>query len=104
MSAWAAESHLTGGLLEAFVAMELRKQIGWSRIRPELAYFRTRRGDEIDFVVEARAGIFDRVKAKSSATVHSGEIAGLLALEEIAGDRLRWGVGSSDLSPSTPLS
>ena len=26
---------LTGGLLETFVAMELRKSIGWSRSRPE---------------------------------------------------------------------
>jgi predicted AAA+ superfamily ATPase len=32
-----AEPHLAGGILEAFVAMELRKQISWSRIRPGLA-------------------------------------------------------------------
>ncbi|MGH3834666.1 MAG: DUF4143 domain-containing protein [Pseudonocardiaceae bacterium] len=33
----ATEPHLAGGLLEAFVAMELRKQISWSQIRPGLA-------------------------------------------------------------------
>jgi uncharacterized protein len=72
----ASEPHLADGLFEAFVAMELRKQISWSHIRPALAHFRTRSGDEV----------------KSSATVRSGDFAGLRVLEEIAGHRFRRGV------------
>ncbi|MGH3978325.1 MAG: ATP-binding protein [Pseudonocardiaceae bacterium] len=87
-----AEPHLAGGLLEAFMAMELRKQIGWSRVRPGLAHFRTRRGDEVDLVMEARDGSLVGIEVKSSATVRSGDFAGLRVLEEIAGDRFRRGV------------
>ncbi len=88
----AAEPHFAGGLLEAFVAMELRKQIGWSRVRPGLAHFRTSRDDEVDLVMEARDGALVGIEVKSSATVRSGDFAGLRVLEEIAGDRFRRGV------------
>ncbi|MGH3914966.1 MAG: ATP-binding protein [Pseudonocardiaceae bacterium] len=88
----ATDPHLVGGLLEAFVAMELRKQISWSRIRPSLAHFRTRGGDEVDLVLEARDGALVGVEVKSSATVRSGDFAGLRALEEIAGNRFRLGI------------
>lgn len=87
-----AEPHLAGGLLEAFVAMELRKQIGWSLVRPGLAHFRTRRGDEVDLVLEARDGSVVGVEVKASATVRSSDFAGLRALEEIAGNRFCRGV------------
>ncbi|MGH3933318.1 MAG: ATP-binding protein [Pseudonocardiaceae bacterium] len=86
------EPHLAGGLLEAFVAMELRKQISWSHLRPGLAHFRTRRGDEVDLVMEARDGTLVGIEVKSSATVRSSDFAGLRVLEEIAGHRFRRGV------------
>ena len=72
--------------------MELRKQIGWSRLRPRLAHFRTRSGDEVDLVMEARDGALVGIEVKSSATVRSGDFAGLRVLEQIAGDRFRRGV------------
>ncbi|MGH3943047.1 MAG: ATP-binding protein [Pseudonocardiaceae bacterium] len=88
----AADPHLAGGLLEAFVAMELRKQISWSRVRPGLAHFRTKSGDEVDFVLEARDGTLVGIEVKSSATVRSGDFAGLRVLEQIAGPRFRRGI------------
>ncbi len=72
--------------------MELRKQISWSHTRPGLAHFRTRGGDEVDLVMEARDGTVVGVEVESSATVRSGDFAGLRALEEIAGHRFRRGV------------
>lgn len=86
------EPHLVGPLLEGFVAMELRKQIGWSRVRPSLAHFRTRRGEEVDLVLEARDGTVVGVEVKAAATVRSGDFTGLRALEAVAGDRFRRGV------------
>lgn len=88
----AAEPHLLRPLLEGFVAMELRKQIGWSRRRPGLAHFRTGRGEEVDLVMEARDGAIAGIEVKASATVRSGDFAGLRALEAVAGDRFRHGV------------
>ena len=100
-----AEPHLAGPLLEAFVAMELRKQIGWSRVRPNLAHFRTPRGDEVDFVLEARDGTVVGIEVKASATVRSDDFAGLRALEAIAGDRFRQGAvlhAGADIVPFGP--
>lgn len=86
------DPHLAGALLEAFVAMELRKQISWSRIRPNLFHFRTRSGEEVDFVLEARDGTIVAFEVKSSATVRSTNFAGLRVLEDIAGPRFRCGI------------
>ena len=69
-----------------------RKQVGWSRIRPGLAHFRTSRGDEVDLVMEARDDAVVGIEVKSSATVRSGDFAGLRVLEEIAGNRFRRGI------------
>lgn len=88
----AAEPHLAGPVVEAFVAMELRKQIGWSRTRPALAHFRSRRGDEVDLVMEARDGRLVGVEVKASATVRGDDFAGLRALEALGGDRFKRGV------------
>src|SRR5262249_15922470 len=87
-----AEPHFAGRLLQPLVGMELGNQSGWSRIRPNLAPFRTSRGDEVDLVMDARDGALVGVEVKSSATVRGGDFAGLRVLEEIAGDRFRRGV------------
>ncbi len=88
----AGQPHLTGPLLEAFAAMELRKQIGWSRTRPHLAHFRSQRGEEVDVVLEARGGAVVGVEVKASATVRAGDFNGLRALAGIAGDRFLRGI------------
>lgn len=87
----AAPQHL-GPLLETFVAMELRKQIGWSRTRPTLSHFRTARGEEVDFVMEARDGTVVGVEVKATATIRDREFTGLRALSALVGDRFRRGV------------
>jgi Domain of unknown function (DUF4143) len=47
----AADRALFGGLLESSVAMEITKQIGWSRVTPAPYHFRTHQGDEVDLVL-----------------------------------------------------
>ncbi|HEX8691778.1 MAG TPA: ATP-binding protein, partial [Longimicrobium sp.] len=37
-----------GGLLESFVAMEVRKQLAWSHAQPRLYHFRTQADQEVD--------------------------------------------------------
>lgn len=87
-----SQPHLSGPLLETFVAMEVRKQIGWSRLRPGLAHFRSRRGDEVDLVLEARDGSLVGIEVKASMTVRSSDFDGLRALATLAGDRFNRGV------------
>jgi predicted AAA+ superfamily ATPase len=81
-----------GGVLEGFVAMELQKQIGWSRTRPTLHHWRTHTGVEVDFVLERRDGTLVGVEVKSAATVNAGDLRGLRALAAAAGDRLQRGI------------
>ena len=80
------------GLLDAFVADGTPQA---DQLEPDSAWpghFRTRSGDEVDLVMEARDGTVVGIEVTSSVTVRSGDFAGLRALEEIAGPHFRRGV------------
>jgi hypothetical protein len=47
---------VVGSVLEAFVLLELCKQCAWSATRPDLFYWRTVSGCEVDVVLEDRTG------------------------------------------------
>jgi predicted AAA+ superfamily ATPase len=79
------EASLAGALLENFAVMELRKQATWSMTQPELFFWRTASGQEVDIVLEDRAGRVVGVEIKASATLGSGDVRGLQALAEAAG-------------------
>ena len=81
-----------GAMLENFVAMELMKQRGWSEARPALHHFRTASGQEVDFVLEDRAGRIVGIEVKSAGTVTSDDFRGLRALRELAGRKFVRGI------------
>lgn len=83
---------LLGPLLENFVVMELRKQIGWSRRQPQMFHFRTQTGQEADIVLEDPAGGLVGIEVKASATVGAGDFRGLRTLAELARKRFRRGI------------
>ncbi len=85
-------SALIGHLFENFVVMELRKQIGWSRTRPELSHFRTLAGQEVDVVLEAPSGQIVGIEVKAAGAVNPDAFRGLRVLAEQAGDRFHRGV------------
>jgi predicted AAA+ superfamily ATPase len=80
-----AEASLAGALLENFAVMELKKQATWSTTQPELFFWRTASGQEVDIVLEDRAGRVVGVEIKASATLGSNDVRGLQALAEAAG-------------------
>lgn len=84
--------HLLGPLLENFVAMELRKQIAWSQTKPQMFHFRTQTGQEVDLVLEDKAGRIVGIEVKASATVSAQDFKGLRHLSEAVGKRFRRGV------------
>lgn len=86
------EPGLAGPLLENFVAVELWKQLGWSRVRAELFHFRTHGGREVDLVLEADDGRIVGIEVKAAATIDRRDFAGLEALREVAGARFHRGV------------
>jgi hypothetical protein len=65
--------------------MELRKQCAWSATRPELFYWRTVSGREVDVVLEDRAGRVVGVEVKAAATLGSNDVRGLQALASAVG-------------------
>ena len=67
-----------GIAFEHFIAMELRSYLSYRRLRPELTYWRTHSGAEVDFVVGSSAAI----EAKAAARVSDRDLRGLRTLAE----------------------
>ena len=87
-----AEGNLVGGVLENFVLMELRKQSTWSTTQPVLFFWRTASGQEVDVVLEDRAGRVVGVEVKAAATLSANDVRGLQALSIAAGKHWLRGV------------
>jgi uncharacterized protein len=93
-----------GPLLESFVASELRKLISWSEARVTLSHFRTKDGDEVDFVLEDHRGRVVGIEVKTSATLRRGDFNGLRKLEAAVGDKFVRGLVLHDHDQLTPYS
>ncbi len=83
---------LLGPLLEAFVVMEVRRQIGWSRTAPSLFHYRTQTGQEIDLLLEDAAGRVAGIEVKASASVQERDVRALHDLADTLGPRFVRGV------------
>ncbi|MGH7165038.1 MAG: ATP-binding protein [Nitrospiraceae bacterium] len=87
-----AKPELFGPLLENFVAMELRKQLAWSGTQAHMCHFCTQTGQEVDLVLEEKAGRVVGIEVKAGATVSAQDFRGLRYLAEAVGKRFRRGV------------
>jgi predicted AAA+ superfamily ATPase len=74
-----------GHLLENFVAMELFKQLGWSKKRCNIYYFRMENSCEVDLVLEDPAGYVVGIEVKAASSIDAHDFKGLKTLAEIAG-------------------
>jgi predicted AAA+ superfamily ATPase len=79
-------------VLENFVLMELRKQSAWSGTQPEFYFWRTASGQEVDIVLEDRAGRLVGIEIKAGATLGGSDVKGLQAMASAAGNRWVRGV------------
>lgn len=86
------EPQLRGRMLEAFVGMELLKQIEYGDKSARLYHLRSSKGEEIDFVLEDEQGRLLGVEVKSSATVGAGDFKRLERFAELLGNRWAGGV------------
>jgi len=80
-----AVREMKGPLFETFIGAELHKLLSWSPRRYELLHFRTQRGKETDFVIEAPDGRIVGIEVKASVTVKASDFDGLAELRELAG-------------------
>ncbi|NEE04391.1 ATP-binding protein [Phytoactinopolyspora halotolerans] len=92
-----------GPLLEAFVTMEITKQLTWSQEPAELFHFRTRDKLEVDIVLENPDGQVVGIEVKAGATVRGDDFRGLRYLSERLGDRLVAGIVMHTGSQTLPF-
>lgn len=81
-----------GGLVEAFVAMEIARQLTWSEQQVELFHYRTRDQVEVDIVLENDRGQVVAIDVKASSTVRDVDFKGLRHLAAQLGDDLLVGL------------
>ncbi|MBN9622184.1 MAG: DUF4143 domain-containing protein, partial [Actinobacteria bacterium] len=85
------DDQMTGKALENFVAMEILRHAEWSAKTPTPFHYRQGR-DEIDLVLEDRAGDVAAVEVKGSATVRARDGRALERLRDAKGEGFRCGV------------
>jgi len=74
-----------GGLLEAFTAMEIARQLSWSETRAQMYHYRTKDGIEVDIVLETPGMQIVGIEVKANATPRTEDFAGLRHLQARAG-------------------
>ena len=92
-----------GALLESFVFSEVLKLMTSSDLRLTPHHFRDRDMREVDIVLERNDGMIAGIEVKASATVKSGDFAGLRALAEPCGDRFAFGAVLYDNTDVVPF-
>lgn len=85
-------SDVAGGLLESFVAGELRRQMVWAETPARLFHFRDRDGLEVDIVVESESRRVAGVEMKAAGSVSRGDFRGLTLLRDKLEARFAMGV------------
>ncbi len=81
-----------GPLVENFVAMELKKQISWHDLKPDLYHYRTRSGSEIDFLLEGENKNIVAIEVKTTATLNKKDLISLKQLREKLGNTFIKGI------------
>lgn len=86
------DNGIIGPLLENFVIGELRKQKGWSKHRPIMYHHRTQSGEEVDIILEDRAGRIVGIEIKAASSLGSRDLRWLRSLADSVGSRFHRGV------------
>jgi predicted AAA+ superfamily ATPase len=86
------DSLMTGAVLETFVGLELIKQLAWIPNSPRLFHYRTHAQQEVDYVLEDRAGRLVGIEVKKSASPTSSDFRGLRHLAEQSGEKFVRGI------------
>lgn len=94
---------LSGRAYESFVAMELARLLPHTEIAPAMRHWRGAHGEEVDIVLENRAGKLVAIEIKAGATVRQGSLRGLNKLRALAGDRWVAGLVLCTARQTTPL-
>lgn len=88
----ASDDQVTGKLFENFVAMEIARLVDWAGTSVTQYHYRDRSaGDEIDVVLESRAGELVCVECKAAATVRHADYRAMAKMRDARGDQFAAG-------------
>jgi predicted AAA+ superfamily ATPase len=85
------DDQVTGKALENFIAMEIVRLAEWSRDTPAIYHYR-QGTDEVDLILENRAGEICAIEAKASVTLREKDWRQLAKLRDARPDSFRCGV------------
>jgi uncharacterized protein len=81
-----------GLALESYVGMELVKAVGVAGSGDDVMHYRTTKGTEVDFVVEASDGRVVGIEVKAASSVDARDFRRFERLEQVLGERFIRGV------------
>jgi predicted AAA+ superfamily ATPase len=96
------DDQITGKALENFVAMEIVKHSEWSEIAPQVYHYR-RGSDEVDLVLENRAGEIVGIEIKSTVSLSRKDWRALEKLRDKRGSDFKCGVVVHTGQQTVPL-
>jgi predicted AAA+ superfamily ATPase len=99
----ADDDSLSGRAYESFVAMELARLLPHTATAPKLRHWRGPHGEEVDIMLEDRAGRVIAIEVKSGATVRRSDLRSMTKLRELAGTRFLTGLILCTTRQTVPL-
>ena len=81
-----------GGLLEAFVLAELRRQTGWNDERVRIFHYRDRSGPEVDVILEHADGRIVAIEVKATSSIGADAFKSMSKLRDRIGKRFVQGI------------
>jgi predicted AAA+ superfamily ATPase len=97
-----ADDQVKGKGCETFIVNELLKQATWAQVQTR-AYHYQRRDEDVDLVLEDRAGAIVGLEVKAAATLTARDWRWLAKLRDARGSGFRAGVVLACVAQTTPL-
>lgn len=98
----AGDDQVTGKALENFVVTEVLKHSDWAQTDATAHHYR-QRDEEIDLVLESRAGDLVAIEIKAATSVAHKDIKPMERLRDATGERFRAGILICATTQTTPL-
>ena len=98
----AADDQVTGKVLENFVVIEVLKHADWARTDARTYHYRPRE-EEVDLVLESRAGEIVAIEVKAAASVGRRDIRAMEKLRDGNGERFKAGIVLCACAQTIPL-
>ena len=97
-----SDDQITGKVLENFVVTEVLKHSSWANT-DSAAYHYRQRDDEVDLLLESRAGEIAAIEVKATASVNRRDVRAMEKLRDNRGSRFKAGIVVCTCEQTMPL-